>query len=298
MNFDIHTLSKLAFRHMHAIYRWGWRPPLESYGTSLKNFFFVPNPIEYQTLESLRARRTSDTLFILASGPTLGTLTEAQRAHVQEHDSFGFNYSFLYPIVPTYYQCSYETKNWKPSFYSDLFARCRDAYKDTVFFLIDKAVGVCLGHPRFAPLFFADAPKLYIHKQPPSISMAEKRDFDASDFARTFYYRGSMTLILHHVVQLGYKNIVLIGVDPGSKYHFYSDYPEMERVEAIHRKNFIVPGDKEGPFEYMKPKPGRPQPMDVYLYAAEKYLREEKGTQLYTWSSNNLLYPRIPAYTE
>lgn len=50
----------------------------------------------------LEVSRPGATLFVLGSGPSICTLTEAQWDHVGHHDSLGINFSGAHHFVPTY----------------------------------------------------------------------------------------------------------------------------------------------------------------------------------------------------
>jgi hypothetical protein len=57
--------------------------------------------------DSIKAHKTGDTLFILGSGPSINRLTEAQWRHIARHDSVGFNWWMLHEFVPTFYVLQY-----------------------------------------------------------------------------------------------------------------------------------------------------------------------------------------------
>lgn len=47
--------------------------------------------------------RTSDTLYIMGSGPSINGLTERQLSQIQTNDSMAFNYFIVHDLVPTFY---------------------------------------------------------------------------------------------------------------------------------------------------------------------------------------------------
>jgi hypothetical protein len=293
---SLSELFEICYYHAKGVLKWGWRKPLVSYQNALLNFFRYDNSqYERRTFSELKERRTCDTLFVLASGPSLGELSETDVEIVNGCDSFGFNFSFLYDkIVPTYYIMSFERQAWMSDFYLETFSKFRSIYSNTNVIILDKALSLCLLHPRLTPLHLPQCPNFSIVKIPNAINLESCRPFAFSDFERTLFYRGTLTLVLHYAVALGYKNIVLIGVDPHTRKHFYSGFPSMQKVEEQSSKAYSS-GDPKL-FEYMIPKGNKFHPMDVYLKSLEEYLRVERGTQLFIGKSDNPLSCFLPSY--
>jgi hypothetical protein len=183
---------------------------------------------------------------------------------------------------------------WLSDLYKRVFSDVKARYDETIFYLSKKALYLSLAHPAFAPDLFSENPKLYIDELPRSINLEENRDFDFSDFEKSLFYRGTLSLVLHHVVELGYREVVLLGVDPDSRDHFYTGCPSMESVE---RHNALAYNNcSERGYEYMSPKGNKYHPMDVYFRDVAKYLSDVRGVRLYAQSSDVLLSSLLPPY--
>lgn len=126
-----------------------------SYSRAIRNWFKY-RKLKYHiyNLESVTKFKTSETIFILGSGPLLNLLTSEQIKTISHHDSCGINYSFLKAeIVPMFQLLSYEGDPIAQKNIIELLSPRRKLYGNTVFFPNHKAL--CrLGHPRITPYFF------------------------------------------------------------------------------------------------------------------------------------------------
>lgn len=267
-----------------------------TYSTAFKNWYKFKN-VEYELydLEGVIRFKTSDTIFVLGSGPSLNLVSQSHINTISKNDSFGINLSFLKKeIVPTFHQMSYERNLWVRDTIVEKLSPKRKIYNNTVFFLNDKAYRR-FGHPRITPYFYSEKPKCCLYKLPKPILLERQRPFANEDFDKTLYYRGTISLVLDLILKLGYKNIVLLGVDLDVYRHFYDEMEEMKVFVQRMYQGYEKAGHKEK-FESMYPKGAKLQPFDVYLYALKDYLQTRRKVSLFVGFKNNMLYPEIPAY--
>jgi len=244
-------------------------------------------------LEGALRFKTSDTVFILGSGPSLGRIQGPIAEEVSRCDSISLNFSMMYPHTkPAYLLLSYEREGIARDVLCRELAAHRARLADSVFLLSRKMLWR-LGHPRVLPEFFPENPLCWLYDIPPAISFSTARDFRDEDFDKTLVYRGSMTVALHVAVTLGYKNIVLVGVDPNTSEHFFDSYPSMTDYVEFQKSR---PHIKRVMTENMYPKTGKIHAIDVYLYALREYLARKKGVQLHVAFEDSVLCPGLPAY--
>ena len=262
-----------------------------SYGTAVKNWFKFRN-VKYKmyNLKSVTRFKTSETIFILGSGPSLNLLTPQQIKTILSHDSCGINYSFLKAeIVPTFQIISYERDPIAQKFIIELLSPRRKLYSNTIFFLKQKAL--CrLGHPRITPYFFPEQPKCCFYWFPKSIHLEKPRPFTDEDFDRTVIYRGTLTVVLDLVLKLKYKKIVMLGIDPDTSAYFYDTMEEMKEYCAYFKPK------KHKMYENMVPKGNKFNTIDVYLYSLRDYLLRKRGVELFVGFKDSMLYPKLSAY--
>jgi hypothetical protein len=242
-------------------------------------------------------RRSSDTIFILGSGPSIAHMSDEQWKHVGRHDSFGINFSFLLDFVPTFHVMEDGKEAWLRRLMAEVLAPRRRRLRDTVWFTSTKqrARGI---HPWFAPELFPEHPTVCLYPSPPVIRLEEDRPFRAADFARTAVYRGTMSVVLHLVQQLGYRRIVLLGVDLHTVVHFFHDFPEMRGYaeEADRRLRERLGVRTVSAFPSMIAVGNKYRRFDEYLYALHELHLRPRGIELAMGNGSSLVCPRIPAF--
>ena len=247
----------------------------------------------YVNLKRCKEYKTSDTVFIFGSGPSVNNITWKQLEYIKSHDSFGINHIFLLKFPMTYYYLGYEpTSN---ASLNALFTKdVRSVYENTLWFVPTK-VFYRLYHPRIIPNFFPPNVKMVAFDYPPAVNFVKDRPFCANDFERTLVYRSTMTLVLYIVNMLGYKNIVLMGVDLHTHYHYHD---HIDKVKEHRIDKGVYNHLKEGSsFEDLLPKKlAKKRTMEEYYYAVYELYFKPRGVNLYVGNKGNMLSPRIPLY--
>ncbi|MCP3924043.1 MAG: hypothetical protein GY714_15805 [Desulfobacterales bacterium] len=257
------------------------------------NYFKYRN-IDYEkyNIKSVKKFKKSDTLFITGAGPSLNLLNEEHLKTISKHDSFGINYSFIKKgITPTYLQISYEN-DWGLKYMINALEKRKKELNNTIFFLHDKCL-FRMAHPRTTPYFFSEKPKCCFYKLPEIISLEKNRPFLSSDFDRSLFYRGTLTLILELAIRLEYKKIVLLGIDPDKLSYFFDGYDEMneytEKLMKIWKKKGI------NVYENMIPKGKRYHTIDIYLESLREYLIQKKNVSLQIGFKNDI-FPEFKTF--
>jgi hypothetical protein len=271
-----------------------------SYKEAIGNWYRTRN-VQYKmyNISSVKEFKTSDTIFVLGNGPSLNLLNNEQINVINNHNSFGVSFSFLKSdIIPTFHLFSLEPDPHGLKLLKEKFSHYRKAYKDVVMFLNSKAF-FKMAHPRTTPSFFPEEAKCCFVWHPEAIALGSQRQFDDSDFDKSFLYRGILSRVLDLISKLDYKNIVLLGVDLDRWNYFYEDIEDM--AEGLKKTYEFARGvehvkEKDKKYPSMYPKDGKSQPLDEYLCALKDYLKRKKDVDLFIGFKNNMLYPKIPAY--
>lgn len=185
-----------------------------------------------ETLDLSTVKR-SDTLFILGSGASINRISAEAWRVIGEHDSVGFNFWLFHPFVPT----MYFVEGGRPGPYDHrilqaIAARASD-YRDVVKVITDIAAE---GHQYIFDLDPGFRPKLYVAETVPLVARSEselrrgisflKRSgtFDRSDrIASLFKHTGTLSTMIVLGAKLGYRRLVLCGVDLTAAASFYQD---------------------------------------------------------------------------
>ncbi len=243
--------------------------------------------------ENWHKYKTSDTIFLFGSGPSINDITTEQWDVIRVHDSFGLNYFFLTKFPTTYFYLGYEPSS-HPILLKSFSEEIRALYKDTLWFVPVKML-FRLTHPRIAPELFPLNTKIALFDLQPGINLEINRPFKADDFRMTISYRGTIGVGMHLVDLLGYKNIVLMGVDLHTYKHFYDNYEVMKKEREETYQKIKSLGNCS--FEDLLPdKQSKSRTIEEYYYAVSKLYLKPKGVQLYVGNKNNILSPRIPFY--
>ena len=169
--------------------------------------------------------KTSDTIFLFGSGPSVNDITSAQWQIIQKNDSFGLNYVFLTKQPMTYFYLGYEPSS--NQILSQSFKKeYRRIYSNSLWFVPTK-VFYRLTHPRTVPEFFPYNPMIAKFSIPPAIIIRNGQSFTKNDFEKSLLYRGCIGIGLHMACLLDYKKIVLMGIDLHTYKHFYDDFEVM-----------------------------------------------------------------------
>ena len=102
-------------------------------------------------------------------------------------------------------------------------------------------------------------------------------------------WRGTLGLLVSMGYQMGYKNIVLCGMDMQDNHHFWDhpDYLEKSR-------KFNLPAS--APITAMTDKDRSPNTVPEYMYALNRWMKEQSGTEIFVADPQTVLYPKIRVY--
>ena len=237
--------------------------------------------------------KTSDTLFIFGSGPSLNSISDEEWGIIGHHDSMGLNHAFLIGRPMTLFYLGYEpasNQTLERAFTRDLSS----LYENTLWF-VPKKIIYRFYHPRTTPEFFPANVKMALFDNLKAIFLECDRPFTEDDFQKSLIYRGVMCIGLYFADLLQYKNIVLLGVDLHTYKHFFDDYDVMKERKWY---NEYMEKTTGGPLESMVPKDNKFRKMDEYYYSVNELYFKPKGVNLYVGNKNNMLSPRIPLYPE
>jgi hypothetical protein len=254
-------------------------------------------PREVFSIPEVRRRRRSDTVFVLGSGPSLTSITTAQWQEIAAHDSFGINYSLLVNFVPTYHLMEDGKEPWLREHLRRVLESRRTNHARAIWFISNRHTRRLI-HPRWAPELFPFPPRVCVFQQPARIILDADRPFRAPDFDVGFIYRGTLSVVLYLLRELGYQNIVLLGVDLHTSAHFFDDHPEMgpymSRTLPRWRAQGVY-GDGV-PYAAMTPTGRHYRRLDEYLYALDELHFRPRAIAMFVGNRDNMLAPRLPAW--
>lgn len=249
--------------------------------------------------DTLLPYKSSDTLFVLGSGPSINLINNAEWEDIARHNSIGFNYFLAHSFVPTFYHMELLQKHM-PMF-RDCYSQRREAYRGVPFML---NLHFIINDYKSDDLDFIENRMVTV---PRMYSEANSNDMDkiirfTGKYIEPFddyfllHYRGSLCLMISIGVMLGYKKIILAGVDLNSPSYFYcADHYACEATKELRK-------DRCQRIEGGLHATADPSfiPSTITIDGVLKLLREAtlipRGIELYVYDRDSLLYPEFPAW--
>jgi len=249
----------------------------------------------------LRGLKESETLFVLGSAWSINDIPDEKWNIISRHDSIGLNFWPAHPFVPKFFHFENLTYDYQPVMFDAfrlLMQRRSEAYANTVKIITDLAP---LG-PRQIVFELPEGMKnnSYVSFALPVVARnAEEfragirymRSLGAfsprANVAWLFKSSGSVTAAMTLAVLIGYKRIVLCGVDLNKQdyfYHLRERYPEYADWEfalrsephlSTRRLPWLIPAQSA-----------------VYLF--KEMILDPAGIELFVESRASSLYPKVP----
>jgi len=244
-------------------------------------------------LAETRARKNSETLVVLGSGRSICRLHDADWQRIErKHDTLGLNFWMLHPFTPTFYQFEAgPTPERTRQFESFLLERADRMssvmmiYKDIERHQLDLSR---LPRSTVDSLRVLNKVNLPVDSETRLARMLGLcRWLDLT--RRTgllLFARASIVQALSFGAELGYRRIVLAGVDLNDTRYFWDEDPELAwfgnaQPGSIHRTMDPVVGSV---------------PVDrVVMLMRDRWLAPS-GIELFCGHSSSALHPRLPAF--
>jgi hypothetical protein len=247
----------------------------------------------------LAAKKKSDTVFLLGSGPSINAIPGYRWSAIKRHDSMGCNFWLFHKFVPTFYfhEVIPSRDRVRSTVYRNLAERRAKDYEHCVKImtgLIDLA-------PEF-DLFRPDAWAGDLHTvNTIPVAARNEREFvyglrllrslrlfrESEKISFIFKQASSVTGLISFALRMGYKQIVLCGVDLHSGEYFYQDstlYPDGAGVEFQPRN---------APHLLMTPQPWKIL-TDEAVVLMKREILEPAGVKVYVENRSSRLWPAIP----
>jgi len=249
--------------------------------------------------------RTSDTLFVLATGASINSYDHSRWATIAQHNSIGMTWFMLHDFVPDLFVM----ENME-NIHRRLLEMRAEAYQDVPIILKTQVSNLSISRVKdrmsniaqnsesirsrfYYSLDVAAAgrthqdmywsyrvlKKMGLFKPRPRFQLLTKR-------------RGSVTYIINMAVRMGYRRIVLCGVDLNHDNYFYD--PKREELEAM---GLPVPPPLAGGSVHPTNDPVKhPVTVKDVILAMNEITLQPQGIELLVGHNSSELYPDLPEY--
>ena len=257
----------------------------------------------------LREIKGSDTVFILGSGTSINEISDERWKGISRHDSIGFNLWFLHPFVPTIYT----TYSFNPEAYPEQLRVWGRG-------VLDRIVQESAARAEV----YRKVPKIVMHVKSDTLELVQRLPDGFQENAYTvrthsglarsetelvqllrywdrrgafeqqprihalFKYRSSITQLIALASAIGYRRIVLCGIDMTTPGYFYGDpsrYPHMAGFSSspTQQQSHVSATRTDGS-------------LDVVTVVRMMYseVLKPKGIELYVENASSGLFPHVP----
>ncbi len=248
--------------------------------------------------------KKSETLYILGSGKSINAVSASQWRKIQQADSLGFNLFFAHDFVPTLYHMEFTPEIY--TLVSKLLPDKDDSFRKIPFLVnyrhVDPERPICDylfgAHPMFTVprAVYRSAAELKVILQYYNAPNRVRRN----NFL--IHYRASLSIAVSLGVLLGYKEIVLLGVDLNNTDYFFHDttlYPAgiASEIRKVHLQ-LLEKQRQEGQLSDVHRTfdrnwwPGA-LTIDQFLKVYVDTILQKKGVSLKIGSKQSALYPML-----
>lgn len=246
-------------------------------------------------LKRLKRRKTSDTLFILGSGGSINDISEETWKEIKRSDSFGFNFWLLNDHIPDFYM--FESPKHVPN--RKIMLEWIDKRK---FQFLESNTCLLLKDLEHIQMDFNAYPEelkgasqivykdsLYgssMESKRTSLRYVRSLGLDRRNLL--YFCRGTLFSAIYFGWKLGYRKIVLAGIDLNNSGYFYDAEEYDNKLRPVSELRGEVHDTVNTSVSNIT--------MDELVMMIDEDLLKPAGCELHVLNASSLLHPRIPLY--
>ncbi len=253
--------------------------------------------------------KKSDKLFVIGSGYSLNSITKNQWDEINRNDKFGFNFSFLNKDhIPTFYSCEAVKRDNPNEFgrsemgelFYNLYKSRKDQYSKVIKIIGDIEENRKEHFENYGRDFFDD--NLFIINTVNGVGSTEsqmiklietlrkKKVFNVKKYLdEVFKFRATVSMAISFGVNLGYKEIILCGIDLSDPRYFFENkekYPNLPEFYFTNKSKIHLTLQKDEVFA----------PIDIVVKVLKSHVCDQKGIRLSVQNPNSALAQHLPVY--
>jgi len=252
---------------------------------------------------NLSKYKTSDTLFILGSGPSINEINEEEWGIIAKYDSIGFNYFMAHPFVPTYYHMELPHKDI--GMFRECYAQRQEAYKNIPFMVNYHFIAKDYkkGDLDFIHNKLITVARMYPHAKTNELSRIFRflyRHIEPVDDCFLINYRGSLSLMISLAIALGYKKIILTGIDLKTSDYFFCNKRYACVATQTLTQTRCAPASEVSNSPHATADPSfipSTVTIDRLMHIYDEAVLKERGIKIFVYSEHSMLHPAFPAWS-
>jgi hypothetical protein len=234
---------------------------------------------------ALRATRRSDTIFVFGSGWSINALTDEDRARFEQHDTLGFNWFVHQRVVRMDYHLirgipdtDLDAAVWRPQL-DEYFRLIREnpLYAETVY-LVQAGLRAINGNRALGYRYLPEGSRVFLWRTNDGATLPSRSFADGLVHANS-----TLEECVNFAYLLGWRQIVLVGIDLYDRRYFWLDRDETRSVDV--RRDATAEQPHSRAASGMIALLGR---------WAEQFGRE--GVRLSVYNAQSLLAETLPVY--
>jgi hypothetical protein len=247
-------------------------------------------------------KRSSDIVFILGSGGSIAQIGDNGWSQIRRHDSIGFNFWMIHPHRPNLYFI--EGTRYLETYHTLIkWLHKRESDYRGIPFVIEYKLwsywgcrledlpegmrfNTYLNAPLMRPTYDENRMRQYLRSW---CALGANR---ANQLVNMIHHRASISALIAAAYCLGYKEIVLVGVDLKNTRYFWE---ELHDLEGPFPPN-IETGDMHATVIQKAERPTYGLPIDLYLRLFDDEILKPSGRRLYNASPISSLNSVLPYY--
>jgi len=246
------------------------------------------------------AKRKSDTLFVLGSGPSINDITVLQWMTIRMHDSFGFNRWYHSHFVPDYYMFELPRNHEDQESFVRNLCHIWPSYSETIkiikpispFDRIDLSTlpKQLIPDLYYCQSYFIGGADLCEYRN--RLQAAEKLSQERQESFPSLKHqtRASLDQVINFGIDHEYREIVLCGVDLLTPNYFF------EEQGIILRAGLELPRVNPHNMVHRTIDPSLGALTINKIVEVQRDIARRRGCQLYVGNSSSALHPILPAY--
>lgn len=252
--------------------------------------------------------KKSDTLYILGSGLSVMDLTQNDWNEVKKHDSFGFNGWVFHDFIPTYYGIEPMANNNVFNWYIRALRQKQEVFQNMPIFIQYQHMKMRGKHFDYEGI---DQNNIYYHvpympntTNERVLKRCVQRFVRQShlDFSEVFHYSGSLSYVLNMGYVMGYKKMILLGVDLNTSEYYYSHGEAGELAKDFNQFQVDRPNkekwDLKATHNTMSKRVTESYgclPISTYIGYFKEAI-QDRNIELLIGSNKSALYPMLELY--